>query len=552
MRKRLLAGMLALILMLSVFAGCKPVYVDEPTDDTTADASAAASSSKKASSSATSSSTSSKKASSSSKKSGSSTTTTEDGVTIPNLTTKTFDPAGWIDPSTYVVIARASSIEESSSDSSSKPPTWEPWTQYDLYEGYGAVAEKTFDSLKSVAWSDSGTIYGDLEDTSTSGATALWGYGAYLEAAGAAYEYDQTNDTYKTEYIKALENVSQYQSSDLASTGRGKAAGYYLAYNAIANASGSEVYYDDNVWIAKEFIHAYELLGDTSYLEKAQKVLTYIVDTSWNDSWGGKGGTGGLEWMDRLYMTSGSDAPQKNTCINAPTADACLEMYEILKASGTTDVYGSDSSKYLAAAKKIYDWSLSNLMDYTLSDGVATVTNVYDKIIYQSANSIEQHDSYQSTYNYGMMIAAGARLYKATGDQDYLAIATALGDTALNRWLPRTTFSGYDGNPWESSTSSTPGSGSCPWMNSYLVEGYLTLNEVDSTIEENHHFIQAVRSALGITCTYQNYGDGSGWICGDWTSLKAPTYKNGDITVMNQAASSRVLFMLATYIASEE
>lgn len=528
MSKRILAALMAMALMVSVFAGCRTVTTgeEEPIDEESS-VTAEVSSKKPATSSKAS--TSSKRKRSSSKK----TTTTQsqgtaNNVVIPDLMKETFYPNGWIDPTTYTVIAPSSSNNptESTDDRTPDPGT----SVYDGYTEYGTFADTLFQALSSRVWMPDGQrIWDDIVEQSGNPIT-LWGYGAYLEATGAAYAYKKT-DSYKSEYEKALKNVMVYQSSDKVNTGRGAASGTYLALTCWPGGADSEIFYDDDVWVLKEYMHAYELLGNQDYLTKADKMLKYILETSWNTTWAG----GGLEWMDRLYRGSGSENVQKNTCINAPAMDATLEMY---------DITGGTNNYYVEEAQKIFSWTNSNLVqlyDKVIDQEAGTKAKrayIYDKLVFNGADNISL-DKFELPYNHGMMIAAAARLYKATNDKDYLDYAKIFADSAYDKWLPRNTFASNSdwGNPWTNSSS--------PWFNSYLIEGFLTLEKCDASTGKK--YVDAAKNALAIACTYKNYGDGTGWFAANWSSTAAPKAK--EINVMNQSATARSLYMIASRVA---
>lgn len=514
MSKRILAALMAMVLMVSVFAGCKTVTTEEEPID---ESSVTAETSSKKPSSSSKASTSSKKPTSS-KKATTSKKTQQGTTTIasPTLMDRYLYPDGWFSEPYQIVQVASSDDEEEGKD----PGT----SAYDNYTEYAAPAETLFQALASRVWRNDGTIWNDIVEQSGNPIT-LWGYGAYLEAAGAAYAYDTSNSLYKSEYEKALKNVMVYKSSDRVNTGRGAASGTYLALTCWPGGTDAEIFYDDDVWVLKEYLHAYEVLGDQQYLTNADKMLKYILETSWNTDWR----NGGLEWMDRLYRGSGSENVQKNTCINAPTMDAALEMYEIT---------GSTNSYLVSEAQKIFAWTNTNLVELyetTDTDGNSVQrAHIYDKLVFNSADDITV-DKGELPYNHGMMIAGAARLYKATGDEDYLNYAKIFADSAYDKWLPRSTFNGEDdwGNPWRNCSN--------PWFNSYLVEGFLTLEECDA--ETGKKYVDGARNALAITCTYKNYGDGTGWFSSNWASTSAPATK--DITVMNQSATARTLFMLA-------
>lgn len=544
MAKRIIIAVVAVVLVLSIILllvkGCQVIETVTPGDDeNTSSTTIAQVSSKEEASSKVTSQSSSKPASSKPASSrpassrpanqastDSADTSSSSSVFIPTLMQRSLYPDGWV--SGYAVVSRYNS--DTSGDEDDIFPGHSP---YDGYTLYGEKADTLFKALADAVWlggNSTNLVRESLSDETNTTPITLWGYGAYLEATGAAAAFGKelvdnnspdlasySTDLYKSQYEKALQNVMIYQSSERVNTARGQAAGTYLALTCWPGGSEAEIFYDDDIWIAKEFMQAYHVLGQQEYLTKADKIIKYICETAWDDSWLG----GGLLWMDPLYRGSGSENPQKNTCINAPTADACMEMHDIV--GGT---YFKDE------ATKIYDWALQNLYD-------SKTGMMYDKWVYNSLGDYTL-DRMNLPYNVGMMIGASARLadgYSVDNPElaaTYLEHAVDFSEAAYNAYLPMARYSGDSwGNGWRASQH--------PWFNSYLVEGYLTLYNTNN--EAGEKYVAGIRNSLAITCQYKNYAGGAAWYNSNWSSAAAPG--EADITVMGQSATARVLFMLA-------
>lgn len=213
--------------------------------------------------------------------------------------------------------------------------------------------------------------------------STLWPYSTYVEMLANAVESDPGNDVLTAEYKKALNGIKNYQS------------GTSLLRYAAGYGGYGDVYYDDNMWIALIYCKAYLLLNDTDYLSKAESVAEFCY-SGWDDVLGG-----GIYWCENFRQNI--DAT-KNTCSNAPMILICAELYNITKDPLCLD-----------RAKRIYDWTRENLLDYN---------NLYIDHLSVDGGRVD----WLFAYNAGLMISAGVKLYEQTGDDLYLAHAILTAD----------------------------------------------------------------------------------------------------------------------------
>lgn len=531
MRIRLIAALMALALMVSMFAGCytyeeiiEEVPVGGETSSKVTDTDDKDTSSEKATSSKA---TSSKKTTSS-KKPTTATSSKKDVYSYPELAMRPVFPDGWV--SDYVLMEKPSSSEDDTTDVDVDDAT----SRYDDYVGFGKYADQLINSLSDTVWNGD-KIYDMIAgEKAPSGSATLWPYGGYMEACGAAYEYDPTNTLYETEYKKSLKNVMVYEATGVNDRW-GAEPGTYLALTCWPGSATAEVFYDDDVWIAKEFLHAYKLgitndgVKDVNYLTQATRMVKYICETGWEESWRG----GGVLWMDPHYMGSGSSAPQKNTCINAPAADVAVDLYMV-----------TGETAYLEHSKKIYAWVKGQLLD---TDDFLMM----DKLVNTEGNITL--DAGKLPYNTGCMISAAVGLYeaeKAAGiadAEDYLNDALKLADAGIAKWIPRTQALDNVGElHWTNKISSAK-----PWFQSYLAEGLVDLyhlSQNDPDHADLASYTQPLRVALGLACSNRAYSD-AGWFNNDLGALA--NAKDSDITVMEQSATARMLFMAGSIYDDE-
>lgn len=377
----------------------------------------------------------------------------------------------------------------------------EPSEAPENFRDYAAYGRQISNSLSAVAWQENNLrAYDNV--AGKSGDSFLWGYGSYIEGLGARVAYDPLDGEAVAEYKKAMYNVLRYEATNLYSK-YDVAKEDYLALNCLPDNVNTEVFYDDCIWIQKEFLNAYNIFGDDEYLDLARRVMNYIY-LGWDDKFGG-----GIYWKDTGYGgTSG-----KNTCINAPAAMASCQMYVV-----TGDV------SYLDWAIKIYDWMKDKFVDP--EDKL-----LWDNVDYNSEGE-ERIDKAKYTYNSGCFISAAAMLYEITGQAVYLEDAKATAESATARWLHYENIDGlYSGYIWSSGHT---------WFNSSLVEGFLNLKKVDA----DETYVNVCLNSLAVACL-SRADSAEGWMHDNWRSTDPVGIEN--VSLLQQSATVRTLFMLAEY-----
>lgn len=531
MRIRLIAALMTMVLMVTVFAGCYTYdeVIEDPVESSTSQKVTSSKPAASTSSNATSA-TSSKKVVVSNKPTtnnqNNGNTSKREVYSYPTIERKVLYPSGWV--SKYVIMEKPS---EDPTTSDEYPPD-EGTSLFDDYTNFASFGDQIIESLSKLIWNGDyqyGTIAGE---GAPSGGTTLWPYGSYMEACGAAVEFDPTNTTYMKEYQKNLKNVMRFSATNVNQK-YGVPADTYLAMNCVTNSINAEVYYDDDVWIAKEFLHAYKIGvtsdgdKDVNYLTLATRMIKYICETGWDETWKG----GGLLWMDYNKYPTDKTSRDKNSCINAPASDAAVDLYMI-----------TGDEAYLDHAKKIYGWVRGQLMDP--SDHL-----MMDKFMYKDGKI--ETDGGKLAYNTGCMISAAAGLYEAEKKNgaadavDYLEDAKAFAEAGINAFIPRTYATDRSGNyTW---TNHISGSGDQnAWFVTYMAEGIVDLHELaenDPGALDAEQYTQALRTAMGYACSNRAY-TADGWFRTQFGDMRPPRVKE-DITVMGQSATARMLFMLA-------
>lgn len=167
----------------------------------------------------------------------------------------------------------------------------------------------------------------------------------------------------------------------------------YQSY--IAQAGKSDRFYDDNIWLALDYLEAYHLTDNDLYLDKSKHLWNFIL-SGWDESLGG-----GIYWCEQKKRS-------KNTCSNAPAAVLGFKLFEATR-----------DSSFFNWGIKIYKWTQSNLQD---SD---------DHLYFDNKSVNGRLDKRKFTYNTGQMIQASALIYKLTGDESFLKEAETIARVAI-------------------------------------------------------------------------------------------------------------------------
>jgi hypothetical protein len=166
---------------------------------------------------------------------------------------------------------------------------------------------------------------------------------------------------------------------------------------------GSAVYYDDNEWLAQDFLAA----GDAAAHARAKAIFGAVV-RAWDDD-PSEPCAGGVQWTD----AAGND--DRNTVSTVNGALVGLELYALDR-----------SPAVLYWSRRMLDW-----VDACMQSPSGLYWDHIDR-----GGTI---DETQWSYNQGSLIGALVLLAQETGDPDALTRAEQVADLSLayfqNRWL---------------------------------------------------------------------------------------------------------------------
>lgn len=325
---------------------------------------------------------------------------------------------------------------------------------------------------------------------------SIWMYTASIEAVNATMKamkqlkekgqpalYDANFSRYTQLLSKLYDNADYYLGSfSLTSYTQTRQWSVYGVDRGSgkggANVEGIHNVYDDQMWLIRELYEAYEITGETKYLEKSEYLAEYVLD-GWDCTLDANGKqNGGITWGPG-YVT-------KHSCSNGPLVSPLVWLSNHYKGKAdevTVRYIDTDNSRltksqkksdyYLEMAKAVYEYQKSHLL---------TSEGVYDDMMggyrtngqpeYETVNGVRYRKNtplYDRvgpaiTYNSGTMLSGAADLYSATGESSYLTDLRSLSDKSFTK------FATLDAGKGLYSFDIT---GFRVWFNGVLMRGYV-------------------------------------------------------------------------------
>ncbi|MFE3188334.1 glycoside hydrolase family 76 protein [Nocardia sp. NPDC059240] len=168
-------------------------------------------------------------------------------------------------------------------------------------------------------------------------------------------------------------------------------------------------YNDDELWWAWAWVRAFDLTGDSRYLDAARAIADR-ADTQRAASCGG-----GLRWARTGIDPQLHPWTQVNTITNG--------LYLTVTALLSTRVESASRPGYLGRAQQAWQW-FTRQHGHALFDGSGLID---DHLDIDADNSCGVTDpGTRWTYDQGVMMSALAALYRATGSRDLLGAADAI------------------------------------------------------------------------------------------------------------------------------
>jgi len=307
----------------------------------------------------------------------------------------------------------------------------------------------------------------------------LWSYVGILSGAATL-----TQIGYDVNYTSLADNYEMY----FRPGANGNNIGGYGS-STTGTAGGGTRFYDDNSIVGISLMEAYNLTTQQRFLDRASVIVTFLK-SGVDDLLGGA-----MWWNEDEKNIANNANSNKPACANGYATLFLLQYYNACPAG--------EKASVLTFAKSEYAWLKANLLDPA------------DKCYWNDMNSAGAVNKTKWTYNTGVMIQNGVRLYRITGDQKYLndAIASAQGS--------------YDYFVKSRNNIALTYPDNDPWFNTKLLRGYIDLQPLYSNVD---NYIQVYYNF--INNGYKKARTADGFFFEDWTGANPKRY----YWVLNQAA----------------
>ena len=358
----------------------------------------------------------------------------------------------------------------------------------------------------------------DTESDEVSGPSDVWPYTAAIEAHCSVLEalktlkdvepelYTEHFDKYANQLDMLIDNLAYYKGTYIlfSYASRRKWSVYAVpraSERNLANVTGDNLkynVYDDQMWIARELIRAYQLTGKQSYLEEATHLADYVID-GW-DCWRDANGEeyGGITW--------GPGYNSKHACSNGPIIQPLVWLHRIYATpdeKADCEYYYRDtdnalvtalvkrSDLYLDFAKKIYAWQKKYLLNED--------TGVYWDMLGAAVGELQYVDSGLKkrrahvdngthvgnayTYNTGTMLAGAVELLHTTSAEEYSNDVSDLTKKSfLNFAYPRR-ISGKTYYEWPTDANALQGFNA--WFDNVLMRAFVDADQTEPNTYSN-------------------------------------------------------------------
>lgn len=324
----------------------------------------------------------------------------------------------------------------------------------------------------------------------------------------------------------------------------------YACYNSGRNGSAMDsagtdkngIYFDDNIWVVKEFYNAYLNLGEEKYLNEAINITNWIIGEGMETAKCSKTDTSmyGIYWKwgvkdTHSGTTNDNTNASLNTCSSAPTAMMLVKLHNVMKDAKFNDLKAS----YLLSAKRIYNFVYNVLRDEqsnTFKDKIFIYKDSAGKLYLGTV------DEQILPYNTGCMMTAGAELYRDAAANNQQANAKS--------YLERNKLVAAGADKKFANTLAVEGQYSYnknSWFTSFLIEGFADLADFDENAET---YIDHMRSALDYGWKNNRAADGlvcPAWVEG-WSVYTDDGVSEGNPRqILLQSANAHCYSMLAAY-----
>jgi len=314
---------------------------------------------------------------------------------------------------------------------------------------YMSRAEATFEKMYNLYWSNRVELFfgsypnplgTPVEPTSPQHDihAYLWGVGGVFSAFNAIVQHTDNLD-FRLKYESSFKNtLIQYYNSSKTPP----------AYGCFVFDFDTRLY-DDAIWIGIDLVDLYDKTKDAWYLQYAKTVWDFVVSGMDNEL------GGGVYWDENAKDS-------KNTCSNAPAIVLGMKLHKT-----------TNEKSYLDTCEELYKWVKKNLQDPA------------DYLYWDNIKLDGTIEKPKFSYNSGQMIQAGALLYNATKNAQYLSDAKLVAEACYNEFFVNFTSS-HTGEQFRIIKDGSL------WFNAIMIRGFIELNK----IEVNGIYTTAIKKSL--------------------------------------------------------
>lgn len=320
-------------------------------------------------------------------------------------------------------------------------------TLYNLYAVKGGAKDRAYINYK------------EYHNTTQSG--FLW---TNFSAVGMQYyvcKLYPDDAEQKDIFEKMINNFRYFRQSNPNSNAAANSVKYHSGRGNSFHTGNGTCYFDDNIWVARNYLRAYEILGDEWYLEEAIRVNNWVL-SGWNNE------LGGIVWSEEgLGENANEQHLERGLSANACSIMVNAELAALAKTA-------EDKAFYLGWAEKFYTFckQMQNKpISYDYWNGIHTVI----------VNGVRKNGDINKAhyaYNSGSMILANFALYRVTTDEakkaEYLEDAIGTAKAAKRTFnttdaQTRTRYYKHD-----------------PWFAAILCEAYYEMAEFDRELADSY------------------------------------------------------------------
>ena len=321
-------------------------------------------------------------------------------------------------------------------------------TLYSLYAVEGGIRDRVFVNYK------------EYHNTNQSG--FLW---TNFSAVGMQYYVCKLypDDAEQKEiFSKMINNFKFFRQAKPESNAAPNSVKYHSGRGGSFYSGQGTCYFDDNIWVARNYLRAYEILGDEWYLEEAIRVNNWVL-SGWDNK------LGGIVWSEEGLGTNANEQHLERGL----SANACGIIVNAMLA----DILEDEEQKafHLEWAEKFYNFckKMQNKpVTYDYWNGIHTVISAGGVRSDGAVNKVHY------SYNSGSMILANIALYKVTTDE---AKKAEYKDDALGTAkAAKRTFNTLDAQKSQRYYKHDP------WFAAILCEAYYELSFFDKEVAADY------------------------------------------------------------------